>query len=167
MSDPKIVVGQAEGAKRGLKAGGPEWRVLLMVGAVLAVVGAVDIALVWYPARFGVAEFEFASVATSLNTMPVVTLGLGLVVAASSALEVRSLAWSTVGLSAAVGLFLLASAVLYGLTLPLALQAEVEPIIMTGIKKQAAKSAVQLVAYGVAYLLLVRWAFRIARARVD
>lgn len=133
-----------------------------MVGAVLAVVGAVDVALVWYPARFGVAEFEFASVAASLNSMPVVTLGLGLVVAASSALESRALAWTTVILAVAVALLLLVSMVLFGLTVPLALQAEVEPIILTGIKKQVAKSSVQLAAYAVAYVLLVRWAIRIA-----
>ena len=167
MSDAKIVVGQSEAGERGLRSPGPEWQVLLMVGATLGVVGAVDVALVWYPSRFGVAEFEFASVAASLNSMPVVTLGLGLVVAASSALESRALAWSTVVLAMVIALLLLVSMVLFGLTVPLALQAEVEPIIMTGIKKQAMKSTVQLLAYGIAYGLLVKWAIVIARRRTD
>ncbi len=164
MSDAKIVVGQGS-LRRDTRLAGPEWNVLLMLGVLFAVVGGVDVALVWFPASFGVAEFEFASVATSLNSMPVVTIGLGLVVAASSALEYRKLAWVTVVMIGAVGLLLVMSTVLFGLTVPLALQAEVEPIVMLGIKKQAAKSTVQILAYGVAYLLLLKWAVRIARTQ--
>lgn len=162
MSDAKIVVGQA-GAKRDARWAGSEWNVILVIGVLFAVVGGVDVALVWFPASFGVAEFEFASVATSLNSMPVVTMGLGLVVAASRALEARKFAWVAVVMIAAVGLLVVVSAVLFALTVPLALQAEVEPVVMIGIKKQAAKSTVQIVAYGIAYGALLKWAVRIAR----
>lgn len=166
MSDPRIVVGQPGGSEaRTHRPPGPEWQILLVVGLLFVVVGLVDIALVWYPARFGVAEFEFASVSASLNSLPVVTMGVALLVAASSKLALRKTAWLALAVIVLLGLLVLVGGVLFGLTVPLALQAEVEPTILTGIKKQVAKGAVQLVAYGLTYLLLARWTVKVALAK--
>lgn len=166
MTDPRIVVGQpGSGEPRVHRAPGPEWQVLLTVGLLFVVVGGADVALVWYPARFGVPEFEFASVAASLNSLPVVTMGVALLVAASSKLALRKTAWLALVVIVLLGLLVLVGGVLFGLTVPLALQAEVEPTILTGIKKQVAKGVVQLVGYGVTYLLLARWTLKVALAK--
>lgn len=144
---------------------GPEWRVLLTIGLLFVVVGGFDVALVWYPARFGVPEFEFASVAASLNSLPVVTMGVALLVVASSRLELRKTAWLVLLVIIALGLLVLVGGVLFGLTVPLALQAEVEPVVLTGLKKQIVKGVVQLVAYGITYLMLARWTLKVALAK--
>jgi hypothetical protein len=118
-----------------------------VVGWAFAVVGLVDLALVWYPPDFGNAEFEFGSVTAALNNLPIVVLGLTMWLASGAA---RGRKWvvrlaSTVILLLAVAVVV--GAVLYLTDVPLALQSKVEPLVMTGIKKSIAKTLLQAVMY--------------------
>ena len=52
------------------------WTVLGITGVAFAFLGAVDQALVWYPATFGSPEWEFGSVTAAFNALPVPVLGV-------------------------------------------------------------------------------------------
>jgi hypothetical protein len=163
MAEPRIMMGQTGGVRK--RPPEPEigWRVLRWVGLLFLVVGGFDVALVWFPANFGSAEFEFASVSASLNSLPVATMGMALVVVSGAMLGQHWSAWVAFVVAAVALVFVIVGAVLFALTVPLALQAPVEDAVRVGIQKQVVKGSLQVVAYGLAYAVLARQAFRVAR----
>jgi hypothetical protein len=133
------------------------WRLLLVLGWLFTIVGLLNTLLLWVPLRFGSAEYEFASVAASLDGLPVTMMGLTIALAASragaharSALAATILLWVVAALVVAAG-------VLYWLNVPLALGAVTEPMVRLGIKKSMLKVTTQAVLYPAAmvYLALI------------
>ncbi len=137
---------------------------LMAVGFALAVAGWVDVGLFYYPSRFGSAEWEFGTIAQTLDAMPLPTLGLALL-----ALGIRArggrVVW-TRGLAAVfalVGLLSLAGLVLFALDIPLALKAMQRAaqqakngqaaIVSSGLKRGMAK----VIAFSVCYALAYGW----------
>src|SRR5688500_13138218 len=98
------------------------WRVLSIVGVAFALVGAVDLALTWYPASFGNPEWEFATVTSTLDSLPVTVIGLGALLSGAVAVgriwPVRILSM----LFFTLGLVVLTMALLYATDVPLALR---------------------------------------------
>ena len=133
------------------------WRLLLVLGWLFTIIGLLNTLLLWVPLRFGSPEYEFASVAASLDGLPITMMGLTIALAASragahvrSALAVTILLW-------VVAVLVVAAGVLYWLNVPLALGAVTEPMIRLGIKKSMLKVTTQAVLYPAAmvYLALI------------
>lgn len=162
MTAPKIILGEDDKPfKRPLPLA-PDlgWFLLGVVGAGFAVIGVVDLFLVWYPPDFGNAEFEFGSVTACLNNMPIVALGLTMWLGSGAA---RGKKW--VVRLGATAIFLLATLIVVGAVLfltdiPLALQSKVEPLVMTGIKKSILKTLVQAAIYPVVLMYVAVRAWR-------
>ena len=119
---------------------------------VFAVVAAADLALAWYPLRFGDAEWEFGTVTAVFGGLPLLTMGLGLSFGAAVArgnlvrLRIVSIVLGV------VGVLLLGSMVLYLTTVPVALATETDPLIKTGLNKAILKTSVEGVLYPLCYL---------------
>lgn len=128
------------------------WYLLGGIGLVFAVVAGADLALAWYPLKFGDAEWEFGTVTTFFGGLPLLTMGLGLSFAAAVArgnlIRLRMLS-IVLGM---VGAILLAALVLYLTTLPTALATQMDPLIKTGLNKAILKTSVEGVLYPLCYL---------------
>ena len=165
VTGPQVLVREDEKERRRLVPT-PDvgWYLLGAMGLVFAVVGFTDLALVWYPANFGSAEFEFGSVTQTMNSLPLPTLGLTLLLASGVA---RGSKWavrlSVVALLLVV-VAILGMALLHLTTVPQALKAPVEPLARTGLKKAIAKTVLQFLMYPLALLYVSVKAWRHASA---
>lgn len=65
------------------------WRWLAWFGLVLALTGLGDIGLAWIPLRVGNAQWEFGTVAATVQGFPLVAIGIGALVASAVALGTR------------------------------------------------------------------------------
>ena len=130
------------------------WSILGIFGVVFLFAGGIDLALLWYPARLGVPEFEFVTISQFVAGLPVLTTGLVALALVALGTENRRL---RLGVGAGVVLMLVllfALLVLYALTVPIALKAQLNPDILTGVKKSILKTTVQFATYGLGYLAL-------------
>jgi hypothetical protein len=154
MASPRVLVrDESESRKRSWRPPAPDygWQLLGWVGGVLLIAGVLDIGLAYYPLMFGNPNWEFGTVGTSLNALPVPMLGLALLLGAAVArgwaLGMR--VWSIVAIVAAV--LILAAAFFWALNLPLAFKSVQEPVARLALKKSVAKTAAQVVLYPVAF----------------
>ena len=155
MSEKKVLVREDEGGKKArTKVLAPDvetaWKWIGWTGLVLAVVGAGDIALVWYPLNFGSPEWEFATVAQSFAGLPLVSIGLMGLLGAGLALGQR---WVILGMGwgLLVGALGLIVALFVFLTdVPMALGAT-EGLAETGIKKAVFKTVMLGLVFAGAY----------------
>lgn len=128
------------------------WNALGWFGLLLAVIGAVDIVLYFYPPAFSSPEWEFATVAAAVSSLPLPTVGLAALVAW---LLVRGSKGQKV--MGAVMLLLAAAAVAAGyvlflLNLPLALNAAAGPQ-GPAIQRAIIRTSVMGVGFGLAYVV--------------
>jgi hypothetical protein len=136
------------------------WSVLGGIGVVLALVGGVDLLLLWYPLGLGNPEWEFGTVTASLDGMPVLALGLALTLAAALRSRTR---WASRGVAIAfgvLGVVLVGADLLYVTTLPMALRMAADPSVAIGLYRAVAKTAVQGLAYPVAFLWIASRGWR-------
>ena len=167
MAAPKIVLtGTHDRAARATRMVVPElgWELLGWVGFAFVLIGGVDMLLAWYPAAFGSPEWEFGTVASTLNGLPLPTLGLMLIMASGVA---QGRVWMARGASVTmIGLvvILVAIGILFITVVPLALQAVSNPLARTGILKAIAKSSVLLVLYPALFSWVALLGFRRTRA---
>lgn len=123
------------------------WNVLAVTGAVFLVIGLVDLALAWIPLRFGDPEWEFGTISTTINNLPVPAMGLGLFLASAVAAD-RT--WQTV-VGIVVAILLAAAlaimAAFYGLAAPLAWQAGSATVGRAIIGGAIVKAVVAIAAY--------------------
>jgi len=139
--------------------------VLLAVGIVLTIAGLVDVGLFYWPLRFGDAEWEFGTIAQSLDAMPLPTLGLALVAIALWARGGKPI-WcrlmAFVFLGAAAVLLLLS--VIFLLDVPVALKALARvaanakqrglvpnPALASGLHRGMAKAVLFAAVYVIGY----------------
>ena len=140
------------------------WELLGWLGLALFLVGGADFLLSWFPARFGNPEWEFGTITAALNAMPASLMGVTLLLL--WALHEESPGWAR-GLSAVLLLWaviLLALAVIYGLTLPLAAKGLSVPNIGVGLKRAIARTLVQLVVYPIVMAWIGLRGFKLARS---
>ena len=128
------------------------WKALGGFGALLAAVGLVDLALYWFPPSFASPEWEFATVAATMSSLPLPTIGMAALVAS---LLVRGGPKSR--LSAGLGLLLIALLIaaayaLFLLNLPLALTAASGPQ-GPAITRAIIRTSVMAVGLGSGYLV--------------
>lgn len=167
MAGPQVLVREKEEKKRVATPKGAEavfgWQVLGWTGILFLIVGGVDFALAWYPSDFGNAEWEFGTVTAALSGLPIVVLGAVLWMVAAARLGSRwSLAGSAV-VTAALVVVVAGSLVLYGLTIPLALDAAPNETISLGMKKAISRTVVQAVAYALVLTVLAAKSWKLYR----
>lgn len=169
MDDSKIVVGAGgERAPTRFVVESPAvWRMIAPVGLAFLLIGLVDIALSWYPVRFGTPEWEFGTIGTTLNNLPLPTLGL-LILGGWAAVTERRGAVKVFGVVAvAVAVVLAGLVIVYLLTLPpawRAIQAVDNASAQMIAKKGIAKSLVQALAYPMVFGMVGWRAVRMSRA---
>jgi uncharacterized membrane protein YqjE len=145
---------------------GVAWSILRIFGVIFIFAGGIDLALLWYPARLGLPEFEFVTISQFVAGMPVLTTGLVALALVALGTENRRL---RVGVGVVVVLMLVllfALLVLFALTVPVALKANLNPDIRTGVKKSIVRTTVQFATYGLGYLALGWKLLRSRRAPV-
>ncbi len=155
MAPPKILLDEEEVKKTYLPPA-PEfgWQLIGVLGAIFVVLGLLDILLAWYPLMFGNPEWEFGTVASTLDNLPVTVLGFGLLLGAAVARGRRSAVrgWSILFIVLAV--VILAIGVLYLLDVPVAFRTVQQPLLRTGLKKAVAKAVGQMVLYPAGFLVM-------------
>ncbi|HJU75731.1 MAG TPA: hypothetical protein VJ717_18450 [Gemmatimonadaceae bacterium] len=139
------------------------WLALGAVGVLFLVVGLTDLVLAWTPPRFGNADWEFGTVTAMFNNLPVPSMGVGLALAATSALESVRGQRVVGGVALLLVIWSLVGAVFFALTLPLALGAINEPGPRQALMTSTVKTGVQIVVYTVFYVWAVRFAWVRAR----
>lgn len=163
MSAPRVLIGEPP-ADADVRPSAPvrpsaAWSLLLPVGLGFAAVGAADLALVWYPMGFGRAEWEFGSVTSTLNGLPVLVMGLAFLTMAALAAGRRWAARLLAVVFVLLALSVLAIAFLYATTVPVALKAVPDSTVALGLKKAIAKTSAQAMIYPVVFLwtAVVAW----------
>jgi hypothetical protein len=114
-------------------------------------VGVGDLLLAWYPLRFGVPEWEFATIAQSFAGLPVVALGLVGLLGAGLGLDRRWLVLVSAVLLGLAGVGILLGTVLFLTDVPLALQTS-DGIARVGIKKAVAKTLLLGSVFGLVFI---------------
>lgn len=153
MTPPRILVKTTETSRMHLEPA-PEvgWYLLGGIGFVFAVVAAADLVLAWYPLALGNAEWEFGTVTTVLNGLPLFAMGLGLGFAAAVARGRAGLIkfWSVI--MVLLSFLILALLALYARNIPAALASVTDEALKVGIKKAILRTVVQGLSYPVAFL---------------
>jgi hypothetical protein len=158
MSAPRIVI-QAERKPFSpitVTAPNKAWRAVGQVGVVLAVVAAVDVGLRWYPLSFRSPEWEFGTVAISLASLPLGSIGLAAALASALARGSRIGASVLSGIFCLMSLLLAAALLLFLSDLPLAFSATKAPNFPAAaaleMKKTVVRSLVMGVGFGIVYV---------------
>jgi hypothetical protein len=161
---PRILV--REDAKTRHKGAEPApdlgWYLLGGLGLVFALVGGLDILLAWYPPDMGNAEWKFGTVTATLNSFPLLTLGLILLAVSGLA---RGRTWITrtmLVILALVVVLVIACAALYLPQISTAMSAVTDPTVKMGLRRAITKTSIQLVLYPV----LLGWIVVIALRRI-
>lgn len=141
----------------------PAWSALGVVAVVFLIIGLVDLLLAWTPPRLGDADWEFATASAMFNNLPVPVIGLGLTLLSATARNATTGVRTVALLASVLALWTLVAAVLFGLTLPLALNSVREAIPRQALMQSVAKTTVQIVAYEALLLYLAIFSWRWGR----
>lgn len=152
MAQPRIVVSGSTRAEPRPVDHQRAWKFVAIFSALLAFVALADFVLAWVPLRFGVPEWEFATVAQTLAGLPLLTIGLAGLLGSAIALGRRGLVVATAVLLLVLGLTVFAALVLFLLDVPLALRASQGPSSL-GVQKAIVKTLLLGVAFGSAYVV--------------
>ena len=126
------------------------WRVVAVMGAMLGVVGWIDLGLLYVPQRFGNAQWEFGTISATFNALPLATLSTAALVTASLFAGWRRWVGVLTMFVGLVTLLLVGLTALYVLDIPVLLQGatpEIRPILLKSIAKTSAFALVYVAAY--------------------
>ena len=125
------------------------WFLLGWAGWVFLLAGLADILLAWIPLNLGNAQWEFGTITSSLQSLPLPFLGAALILAAGIARG--RIWWARLGVIILIllALWVLFCGAVYGLNVPLALQSVKQPDVLYGLKKAVFRTALQVVLYAV------------------
>jgi hypothetical protein len=127
--------------RQGGRGGSDAWRTLAWIGWAFAMLGLIDVALGWYPAAFGNAEWEFGTISGTLNALAIPMLGLYLALASAIARgDRRSGRTLAVVMGLLLAVILLLGAI-YLTVLPIAIKAvSSNALVALGMKKAVVKA---------------------------
>jgi hypothetical protein len=130
------------------------WQLLGWLGFAYLLMSVTDLALGWYPLKFGTAEWEFGTISATISDLAIPALALYLIlcsaIARGSAKVIQAV--SIVLIALAVSLTILF--ILYLTAVPLALRAvSTNPIIHLGMKKAIFKSLTLFIGYEALFVL--------------
>jgi hypothetical protein len=140
------------------------WPTMAWVGGAFVIMGLTDIALGWYPASFGNAEWEFGAISATLNGFALPTLGLYLMLAGAIAAQRTLLARILSGLFVLLCLAIGILGVIYLTVIPLALASVAANELLTaGMRKAVIKAAMLFAAYLVLFAAAAFRGWRVGR----
>jgi hypothetical protein len=130
------------------------WKLLGWLGAFYLVMSVIDIALGWYPVRFGTPEWEFGTVSATINGLAIPTLSLFLILCSAVARERTKVVKATSIVMICLAIFLAILFILYLTAVPLALKAVTSnAIIHQGMEKAIIKATILFLGYEALYIL--------------
>ena len=156
MASPRVLVREdGHGTRTSFLPPAPDfgWQLLGWLGWTFLIVGTLDVALAWYPFNLGNPDWEFGTISSTLDSLPVPTLGLGLLLGSSVARGWKTGTRVFAVLLIVAALLILAAGVIYLLNIPLAFKTVQEPLLRTGLKKAVTKSIGQGVLYPLAFVI--------------
>lgn len=127
----------------------------VVVGAAFAMIGLVDLGLLWTPVRIGTPGWEFATVSRTFTNVPMTAFGLVLVTYGLIRHPARRPAW-TRGAAVVFGvlaLVLVAMGLLYALAVPAVIN-QAGPEAMEALKRAIIKNGIEIVVYPVVFGLV-------------
>jgi hypothetical protein len=162
MTPPHVVIQADRKALNPISVTAPRtaWRLLGWFGLLLAVVGFIDVALQWYPASFKSPEWEFGTVASSVATLPLLTIGLMALLASFLARGDRAGVMTMAVVFAILLVLLIGAFLLFLSDVPLALKASAPTPMGVTIKKSIIRTSVMALGFGTGYLVAVVVSFR-------
>jgi len=129
------------------------WSLGLALGIALVLVGLMDLALLFYPPHWASLDWEFGTIGATIEGLPLLTMGLGLV-AMSSAADGRTGWMRLVSIVLILlALFVIALLVIFALDIPVALRA-VQPAGREVLKKSIIKTGGMGAVYVMVYAVL-------------
>ena len=129
-------------------------------GSVFTLLGAAEMALIWLPPNVGNVDWEFGTVSSFFDSLPLLGLGLGFLVAGGLARGSPWLVRSTAVAFVLLALFTWAAAALYITDLPLVFGAAPDAYVLRALKKGVLKAAVQTMVYPFGFLWVAAAAWR-------
>jgi hypothetical protein len=150
---PQVLVGQPVMARQKASPRPAVGGLALTAGVFIVLLGWVDILVGWFPVGFGSAEWEFGAVSATVDGLPFSTLGLAALLLGALASGSRRGLWLAAVWTAWVLVVLLAGAVLYGLTVPVALGA----LGPAGLQDPLGRAVIKTSSLLVIYLCFYCW----------
>ena len=132
----------------------------LVAGIFIIIAGWVDILVGWFPLGFGSPEWEFGAVSATVDGLPFSTLGMVATLLGASASGSRAGLWVAFVWAAWVLVVLVAAAVLYALTVPVALGALGPAGLQAPLGRAVIKTSTLLAVYMCFYGWMELQAFR-------
>jgi hypothetical protein len=121
-------------------------RLAFVGGLALAVIGTTDVALLWMPPQFGNAEWEFATISSTLESLSLAALGYGLMTAGSMIRHGKATLYVLAAIFFLLTFLVLGAAALFALDVPLALRGA-PPQLKGQIMQHFLKTGLLTVAY--------------------
>jgi hypothetical protein len=139
------------------------WYLRGWLGLVFVIVGGSTLAMMWYPVLIGNPQWEFGTVSSMYDNLPITALGLGLLLGAGVARGVRW--WTRIAavLFLLLAVIVIGGLVLYATNIPLALRSVADPLARSGLKRAIVKALLQGVLYGGVFCILGVSALRHSR----
>lgn len=130
------------------------WAILGWLGMGYLIMSVIDLALGWYPVRFGQPEWEFGTISATIAGLAIPTLSLYLMLASAFARERANLIKGIAVAMIVIAVFLAVLFILYLTAVPLALRAvSNNPIIHLGMQKSIIKSLTLFLGYEALFIL--------------
>lgn len=161
---PKVVLRRERGSLRVRASDAVAATVVTLLGTAFTVVGLVDLGLLWNPPNFGSSSWEFATLSQTFDSLPMTTLGLGLLAFGfllqprSRPIQVRVMA----GIFALVAIFLLALGILYFTVAPEVMR-QAPPEAVTALNRAIVKNVAEIIIYPVTFASLAVLLWRSVR----
>ena len=162
---PRVLVGEPEKPptphSRPIDGSSRAWSGLVGLGVALAIVGWVDLALLWWPPQFGNPQWEFVIITNFLDALPVATLGVTIAAFGAMARSWRGPVIVTAVIAALLTAVLIALSIIYLLDLPLALRSTpptMKSVMYRTMLKSGAFAATYVAFYG--WLAWFAWRHR-------
>lgn len=130
------------------------WRILGWLGLAFFIMSLIDLALGWYPTRFGSPEWEFGTISATVSGLAIPTLSLYLMLGAAFAREQKGIAKALGIVLILLALVLPALGILYLTNVPLALKSTAtNDVVHFGMKKAILKAITLFAGYELLYIL--------------
>lgn len=139
------------------------WGMGFALGITLMLMGLIDLGLLFYPPHWASLDWEFGTIGATIEGLPLLTVGLGLM-AMSSVARGRT-GWMRLLsiILLLLALFVIGILVIFALDIPVALRA-VQPAGRETLNKSIVKTALMGSLYVVMYAALGVWTWRRIRA---
>jgi hypothetical protein len=129
------------------------WKLLGWLGIAYLIMSTIDIALGWYPVRFGTPEWEFGTVSATIDGLAIPTLALYLTLCSAIARERPIIVRVVSIVLICLAIFLAILFILYLTAVPLALKAvATNPVVHLGMEKAIIKAIVLFVGYEILFV---------------